>query len=234
MDVYARCAVVARIYPSRTWMSGSSQSMWGHARVHRLDLGLYSHTKEETESEPMLTPWKIPSTRGSEEGLVYNLTLHRTASPTHHRLSSSGPAISPSHSKLNTGPTSPSTVPMTPTMWQGNYQSTKFSVTGMTQLGCQLRPPTPGRCLHPIAVVFFDKEREREGRGGGGRERERERQTECVCVCVCVCVYACMREREREIDWVSERKRVCVCMCVCAHTHAPVYVWTCVLVCVCV
>ena len=39
-------------------MSGSFESVRWNARVHRLDLGLYSHPKEsqEMESEPLLTP----------------------------------------------------------------------------------------------------------------------------------------------------------------------------------
>ena len=49
---------VAGIDHSRTWMSGSLESMRWNACVHRLDLGLYSHPKEfwGMESEPMLTP----------------------------------------------------------------------------------------------------------------------------------------------------------------------------------
>ena len=37
---------VAGIHPSRTWTSGSLESMPWSACVHRLDLGLYSHPKE--------------------------------------------------------------------------------------------------------------------------------------------------------------------------------------------
>ena len=37
---------VAGIHPSGTWTSGSFESMWRNACVHRLDLGLYSHLKE--------------------------------------------------------------------------------------------------------------------------------------------------------------------------------------------
>ena len=37
---------VAGIYPSRTWTSGSFESVRWNACVHRLDLGLYSHPKE--------------------------------------------------------------------------------------------------------------------------------------------------------------------------------------------
>ena len=37
---------VAGIHPSRTWTSGSFESVWWNACVRRLDLGLYSHPKE--------------------------------------------------------------------------------------------------------------------------------------------------------------------------------------------
>ena len=40
------CVFVASIHPSRIWMSGSFESVWWNACVHRLDLGLYSHPKE--------------------------------------------------------------------------------------------------------------------------------------------------------------------------------------------
>ena len=37
---------VAGIHPSRTWMSGSFESVQWNACVHRLELGLYSNLKE--------------------------------------------------------------------------------------------------------------------------------------------------------------------------------------------
>ena len=43
--VHAGCVFVAGIHPSRTWMSGSFESVWWNACVHRQDLGLYSHPK---------------------------------------------------------------------------------------------------------------------------------------------------------------------------------------------
>ena len=57
--VRAGCVFVAGIHPSRTWTSGSFESVRWNACVHRLDLGLYSHPKEffwGMEFEPMLTP----------------------------------------------------------------------------------------------------------------------------------------------------------------------------------
>ena len=44
--VRAGCVFVAGIHPSRTWTSGSFESVQWNACVHRLDLGLYSHPKE--------------------------------------------------------------------------------------------------------------------------------------------------------------------------------------------
>ena len=44
------CVFVADIQLSRTWMSGSFESVRWNACVHRLDLGLYSHTKEFVEN----------------------------------------------------------------------------------------------------------------------------------------------------------------------------------------
>ena len=43
--VHAGCAFVASIHLSRTWMSGSFESMRWSSCVHRLDLGLYSIPK---------------------------------------------------------------------------------------------------------------------------------------------------------------------------------------------
>ena len=59
--VHAGCVLVSGIYPSRTYMSRSFESVWLNACVHRLDLGLltlYSHLKEfeGMEPEPLLTP----------------------------------------------------------------------------------------------------------------------------------------------------------------------------------
>ena len=44
--VRAGCVFVAGIHPSRTWTSGSFESVRWNACAHRLDLGLYSHPKE--------------------------------------------------------------------------------------------------------------------------------------------------------------------------------------------
>ena len=44
--VRAGCVFAAGIHPSRTWTSGSFESVRWNACVHKLDLGLYSHPKE--------------------------------------------------------------------------------------------------------------------------------------------------------------------------------------------
>ena len=49
--VHARCVFVTSIHPSRTWTSGSFESVRWNACVHRLDLSLSSHPKEFLENE---------------------------------------------------------------------------------------------------------------------------------------------------------------------------------------
>ena len=43
---------VASIHQSRTWISGSFESLWWNACVHRLDLGLNYHPKELLSQNP--------------------------------------------------------------------------------------------------------------------------------------------------------------------------------------
>ena len=97
---------VACIHPSRTWMSGSFESVWWNASVHRLDLGLYSHPKEfkgNRARNHINSKEKIPSNRGSEEDQTHDAASHRTASPTHYQLSYSGPLTRCSRNKLPRG-----------------------------------------------------------------------------------------------------------------------------------
>ena len=60
--LHAGFSLLVLTLPSKTWMSGSFESVWWNACVQRLDLGLYSHLKEfwGMESEPMLTPGENP------------------------------------------------------------------------------------------------------------------------------------------------------------------------------
>ena len=81
---------VAGIHPSRTWTSGSFESVRWNACMHRLDLRLYSHPKEfwGMESEPMLTPReKSPLMEhfSSEEDWTQDAASSRTVSPTHYQ-----------------------------------------------------------------------------------------------------------------------------------------------------
>ena len=74
-------------------MSGSFESMRWNACVHRLDLGLYSHPKEfwgNRVRNHVNSKEKIPSTGGSEDVRTCIAASCRM-SPTHYRLSYSGP-----------------------------------------------------------------------------------------------------------------------------------------------
>ena len=88
------CFFVAGIHPSRTWTSGSFESVWWNACLHRLDLGLYSHRKEfwGMEFESMLTPReKSPLPKMSpEEDRTRDAV---DSEPKHYQLSYSGPQI---------------------------------------------------------------------------------------------------------------------------------------------
>ena len=81
--VRAGCVFVAGIHPSRTWTSGSFESVRWNACVRRLDLGLYSHPKEfwgEWSLNPFSSKGKIPSTRKFPHRRIEPATLW-TASP---------------------------------------------------------------------------------------------------------------------------------------------------------
>ena len=93
--VRAGCVFVAGIHPSRTWTSGSFESMRWNACMHRLDLGLYSHPKEffwGMEFEPMLTPReKSPLPENVPRGV--SNPRHFGSEPKHYQLSYSGPGL---------------------------------------------------------------------------------------------------------------------------------------------
>ena len=63
---------VAEIHPSRTWVSGSFESVRWNACVHRLNLGLYSHPKELGRGGWSLKPYwlqgKYPLNRRLRRG----------------------------------------------------------------------------------------------------------------------------------------------------------------------
>ena len=95
--VHAGCVFVAGIHLSRTWTSGSFESMQCNACVHRLDLGLYSHWKGVWGNGVRICVYsmgKLPSIECSEENRSHNAASCRTASPTHYWVSCSGPMLS--------------------------------------------------------------------------------------------------------------------------------------------
>ena len=84
--MHAGCVFVTGIHLSRTWMSGSFESVVWNACVHRLDLSLDSHPKKFLGNgvrTHVNSKGKIPSTGGSEEGHTRDAAL-RTTSPTHY------------------------------------------------------------------------------------------------------------------------------------------------------
>ena len=98
--VHAGCVFVAGIHQSRIWMSGSFESVWWNACVHRLDLGLYSHPKEFWDNGVRAHvnskgKKSLPEKFSSVEDWTRNAALCRTASPTRFQLSYS--VSGPSH-----------------------------------------------------------------------------------------------------------------------------------------
>ena len=78
-------------------MSGSFESVQWNTCVPRLDLGLYSHSKEFWENgvgTHVNSKGKIPSTGkfSPEEYRIHDAASSRTVSPTHYQLSYSGPS----------------------------------------------------------------------------------------------------------------------------------------------
>ena len=90
--VHVECVFVAGIHSYRTSLSGSLESVRWNARVHRLDLGLYSHPKGfgGMESETMLTPGEKKSPLREAQRRFEPFASRRTASPRHSRLSYPG------------------------------------------------------------------------------------------------------------------------------------------------
>ena len=91
--VRAGCVFVAGIHPSRTWTSGSFESVRWNACVLRLDLGLYSHPKEfwgEWSLNPCWLQGKNPlyQKMSPEEDRTRDAV---DSEPKHYQLSYSGP-----------------------------------------------------------------------------------------------------------------------------------------------
>ena len=90
LDVF----LFAGIHPSRTWMSGSFESVRWNACEHGLDLGFYSRPKEfwGTEWEPMLIPSKKNLLyRRLRGGSIPRRCITQDSESKHYRLSCSGP-----------------------------------------------------------------------------------------------------------------------------------------------
>ena len=92
--MHAGCVFVASIYPSRTWLSGSFESVRRNACVHT-QTSVYTLIRKSFlgngVSIHVNSKGNIPSTRGSEEGWTHDAASRRTGSPRHHQLSYSGP-----------------------------------------------------------------------------------------------------------------------------------------------
>ena len=94
--VHAGCVFVAGIRPSRTWMSGSFESVRWNACEHRLDLSLCSHLKEfggNGVRNHVNSKGKIPFIGCSEKDWTHNTELRRTENLTHYQLSYSSPQV---------------------------------------------------------------------------------------------------------------------------------------------
>ena len=80
--VRAGCVFVAGIHPSRTWTSGSFESVRWNACVHRLDHGLYSHPKKFWGNgvwTHVNSKGKIPSTGNCPQRSIEPATLWQRA-----------------------------------------------------------------------------------------------------------------------------------------------------------
>ena len=145
--VHAEYVFVAGIHPSRTWMSGSFESVQWNACVHRLDLGLHSHPKEfwgDGVRTHVNSKGKIPST-----GKIL------------HRVGSNPRRCIMQDSEQNTLPTELSRPPQCPLF------PLPFSLTSPLTFSFFNLSPSLSPCMCEIMHVCTARERERE-RGGGG------------------------------------------------------------------
>ena len=102
--VRAGCVFVAGIHLSRTWTSGSFESVRWNACMHRLDLGLYSHPKEflgEWSLNPCLLHGKNPLYRKCPQRRIEPTTLW-TASPSTTSWAIPAPSPIPSIMSMHT------------------------------------------------------------------------------------------------------------------------------------
>ena len=86
--VHAGCVFVASIHLSGTWMSGSFESLWWNASVHRLDLGFSLIQKSFLGNGvriPVNSKGKIPSTGlNFPQWRIKPTTLHQAGQRTQH------------------------------------------------------------------------------------------------------------------------------------------------------
>ena len=94
--VHAGCVFVASSHLSRTWMSGSFESLRWNANAYKLDLGLCSHPNELLWNGVRThVNWKgkIPSTGGPKVDWTRDAASRRTARSTLYRQSYTGPLV---------------------------------------------------------------------------------------------------------------------------------------------
>ena len=95
--VHAGCVFVAGIHPSRTWMSGSFESVRWNACVHRLDLHLYSHQKQFLGNgvRTLVNSKGKITTKGKkfspEKDRTHNTASSTRRSPTHYQQAIQAP-----------------------------------------------------------------------------------------------------------------------------------------------
>ena len=104
--VHAGCVFVAGIYPSRTWMSGSVETMWWNTCELRLDLGLHSHPKEfwgkgvwsHANSKGKKNP--LPVKFSPERYWTLDVGLHQAGQRAQHTTNELSPSPPPQSFKI--------------------------------------------------------------------------------------------------------------------------------------
>ena len=128
--VHAGRVFVASIHPSRTRTSESFESVRWNVCVHRLDLGLYSHTKQFWVGLSVVACLTSKQHASVSQGRIFSDKF----TCCHTEIQVAGQSFYLTQSQYtDTGPTSPSADPITPGAWQGSHWSANFEVTGMTR-----------------------------------------------------------------------------------------------------
>ena len=162
--------------------------------VYRLDLSLCSHPKEflgEWSQNPCSLQGKNPLYQKNSPQTgdrAHDTASSRTASPTHYQWA----VPTPKSQDTETRPTSASSDPIAPDVWQVIHLSTFLK--SLVWLGHGLNSKTPAHNVDSLVLLHLVSLLRRVG---GDRERERERQTD--------------RQRKRrsqrkeDRDWERER-----------------------------